>query len=235
MTVGIGYPDYQDLPNWRGQVYNASAVPVTIAAPKLIEEYVTNFASVYMRAQMTGGTGVKIELDWYTDSTKSFLVLSQVWQISGGGTELSVIVPAIANFLSCKLSTTNAGTQTVSFTLAPTNVQVPSTRYPGPVFSSSALTTPIAGTGVLSVNVARMAEGEGYLSVNVSGHATSFNVFVQELDQTGTPLSTVFRQESTGQAINNRFKSGSNPLTFNITNEDAAAHNFDYYVQVLGQ
>lgn len=233
--TGIGYPDYQDLPNWRGQVFSAGALAVTIASPATVAEYVTNFASVYMRAIITGGTGVKIELNWYTDSTLAVLVLTQDWQLSGAPNELSVFVPAVANYLVAKLTTTNAGTQNVNFTLAPTNVQVPANRYPGPVNANSAVSTPIAANGVLTAPCPRIAEGECWIHVNVAGHATTFTVVVNELDQTNAAFSTLFRFFSAGPPVNAAIRCGPNVVQLSITNTDAAAHNFDYYIGTIGQ
>src|SRR5712691_5421853 len=107
-----GYPDDQDYADWRGPLTAAQQFTVTIATPVTISDNITNFGSLLIRCTAPVG-GVSVILQFFTDSTLATQVGSMSWTVSGGALLLSV-VPALGNFYTIQLTTSQAGNQIVN-------------------------------------------------------------------------------------------------------------------------
>ncbi len=232
MTVGQGYPDYQDYPNWRGLVYEQTNGEITSGAPLVVSEYVTNYASTYIFASAAGIHGITVQIDFYTDSTETYHVASWSYTVPSGS-QAPILVPNLGNYIVVTVTTSSALATTITVVIAPSNSV---TDYPVCPIPDSGLivqNTIVDSSSAYTANKVLVLPGLGYLYFNPHGGAANFTCLVYEIDADGTILGTVAKVQAPSGPTETQFIAGTNALQLDITSTSATANQIDATVRVI--
>ena len=233
MTTPRGYPDYQNYPQWRGNVISAQTVSIVAGTPQVFAFYVAQFTALQCFIQnVNGNTGLLVQFQWFTDSTQ---VTSQgQYSASMFGVEtLCATIPNLGNF--CVITISNpAGTNNgVVIDIQPVNIPVAKPQYQ--VVNNQILqhNLSIAGLGTVQFVLPYVAEGTGQVLVETANAGISYNVFVEQLDQSGTALGELYIGNAIVVITNANFQSGPQCVRFTVTNNNAAAQTFNLKCGVI--
>lgn len=235
MTIPTGHQDYQAYAQWRGPVFAAVTPGITIASPYHTEEYVTNFASVYLSAKLTSGTGFTVVMTFYTDATKTVVLRTMTWILCFSTTRLSVIVPALGNYVALDITTAQAGTQQATIQLVPLNIAPAHDTYVETDAEAEGFAVSIPGGGSLTVNIPGLVKGTGYVAVRPANNTDLNSLSVLALSEAGAAQGSLVRVNAQAGPQQFFFQSGTEVVQLTITNANAGAQNFSYHIQVLGQ
>jgi hypothetical protein len=231
MTVGLGYPDYQDYPNWRGQVYAAGSFSIQSASPKTVAEYVTNYASTYIFCQCTALTGVTLTVTFYTDATESIQCGQMVWVINEG-CFVSTIIPNLGNYISVVVSTAAVMAQTATLIISPTGLATAYPVYPTPN-TGLVLTGQTCDSSLpYSDTLAQVRDGTGFIYFNPEAGAANYTIIINEMSEQGAIIGAVFKVNAPTGPFTGNFIAGTNPLQINVTSTSATANKIDVTVRV---
>lgn len=236
MSSPIGYPDNQAYPNWRGPILSGVSFIVTASDPFTLEEYVTNFASVYFSMNLASGIGVTIDVGFFTDATLS--AKAAEWQyVVTNNCQLSVLIPALSNYIRIVISTSQTGNQGGSATLLPLSVQHPLQHYPQPVQPVANSTETVPASTTNGHIIQQVMEGTGYLWIEPLDASGKIQVSIRELNESGNAVNTIW--QDTLPAVANQgttidFVTGLKPVILQLLNTDAAnPHSVAYYARIL--
>lgn len=235
MTIPTGHQDYQAYAQWRGPVFAAVTPGITIASPYHTEEYVTNFASVYLSAKLTSGTGFTVVMTFYTDATKTVVLRTMTWILCFSTTRLSVIVPALGNYVALDITTAQAGTQQATIALVPLNIAPAHDTYVETDAEAEGTAVSIPGSGTLTVNIPGLVKGTGYCLVSPANNTDLNSLTVFSLSESGGSLGRLGRVNAMAGVQQFFFQAPTEVVQLVISNANAAAQNFNYHIQVLGQ
>lgn len=232
MATPGGHPDYQDYVNWRGPIYANLSLDVTSATPFNVSEYVTNFQSVYLFIDLILNNGWTVTVEYFTDNTMSQLVYAKTYVMRSGNT-LSAIIPNLANFINVLVDTGQVGTMAGYMYLAPQNNPTPRIHYPMQDNNLSKLNLSVPGTSNVTFLMPYVMEGDGMLSVSADVFTGGPQVSIIELNEAGVGIARVLPLTTFGAPSIYEFKSPPNPIQIEIINNDAVAHNYTFWAEIL--
>jgi hypothetical protein len=230
-----GYPDYQSYAQWRAMPLVSGTHVITSVAPLVVSGLITNYASLDLYAELGAGTGFTLDVSYFTDQTLTTFMGGYEWVISGTQAQLQVTVPNLGNFVQVTFSTSQAGNQSVNAGVTPANVLATRPDYAITSNFVSGLNVPIAAGTTLSVTLPNVVDGDGYVMLNPrsGGGTTTAKVF--SLGENAGNLALLADILNPGGPASATFLGASSPVQIQITNGDAASHNYDYYVRVSGR
>ncbi len=229
-----GHPDDQAYAVWRGDVIAAQQYTITIAAPVTISGLITNFASLLIRCTAPAG-GVSAILQFFTDAGQATQVGSMAWTVSGGALLLSV-VPALGNYFTLQLTTSQAGNQTVNASVLPVNLPTAVTKYPKINNAVAGQTISVPAGQTITANLPQICEGNGYAYFKPLDATGKLDCRVRELNEAGNGVFDLVSATAPLGETERSFMASFRPVQVAIINTDgAAAHSLDYRVQVLAQ
>jgi hypothetical protein len=230
----VGHVDYQAYAQWRGPVFAAVTPVITIASPYHTEEYVTNFASVYLHAKVVSGAGYTIAMTFYTDATKTVLLRTLTWVLAFAPTTLAVIVPAVGNFMALDITTAQAGNQQANVQLAPLNIAPGHEQYIETDANSGSASFSIPSGGNLTFNLASIVKGQGYVHARSQNTTDLNDLSVWSLAEDGSQFEQLAERKAQAGDLDVTFLAPGRPVQVVIANNGAAAHPFAYHAQVIG-
>lgn len=231
MAKAIGNPDYQRYSQWRGQFQSGSSVSVTSSKSLTVNQQVTNYASTLLSVTMNSGTGVTVEIHFYTDAAMG-TELGAWTYVLVPNTALNVILPNIGNYLQFVVATSESGTQDIDWATQLTNLAPARPSYPVPTNYEGNYGFGI-GAGKNYTNLLpQVMEGAGRVTVNPHSGGSKMTLIVEELAEDGTVKGILQRSDNPGSPVSLQFLTGRNPVQVVIENNDTAAHDYDFSVSV---
>lgn len=232
MSIGLGYPDYQSYPQWRGPVFAQGLLSITSGDPYDLFEAVTNYASTYIFGQCDTGTGCTLVINFYTDSTKAVSV-GQFIYVLAQGPFVSVIVPNIGNYLEIIVRTSQTGTQGFTLIVAPINVATAVPIYPTPNTGLVVQNQSIGSGSPYSSQLAQVRDGNGWLYFSTAGTYSNFSFAVFEQSEAGTNIGACLSGKGPSGPVGLNFVSGTNPLNISVTSSSATAATCDITARIV--
>lgn len=235
--MSIGYPDDQGYPNSTGPpIADQPAFSLSPGTPFHAEGFVGNFPAVRVHVSPAGGTnGCAVNVSYYDDETKAFIVGQYNW-IIGPGSALPAVAPNLAPYVTIDVTTTVAGANNCAIQLTPMTTAVPSVRYYAVGNEGTALNVAIPASGNTTLLLPFVVEGPGQLFVNPRDTAGKLNFEVWEIGQSGGnqwPIALI--QNPAGPAQVPLYAAGQT-LRLAVNNVDAAGpHSFDARLVVDGR
>lgn len=231
--MAIGHPDNQDYVNWRGPILYDAALAVTTVSSVSIATYVTNFSSMYLRITQTSGVGMTVTVTYYNDATLGVPAGQFRW-ILNNNTELKVLIPNLGNYAQVSIFTGQAGTQGGIAYIELNNLAVPAARYPVTGNASDGSGVSIASGSSFTAVLPFLIEGDGSAFCQCSSATGPFTIQLDAFDESGTSIGQAFRllQVMGPQLL--AFKTGINPVSFKITNNDTVARTFTFQCAIRG-
>lgn len=119
---GSGHPDWQAYANWRGTLKTTAAVNYHTGVTAIGTFITTNYASVYVSALGTSGSG-QLVLDWFADDAATMPTETVTFNVTGI-TLFNVLVPASGNSVKVSFNNDLVPDCVFSFSLLPMNIPV---------------------------------------------------------------------------------------------------------------
>jgi hypothetical protein len=232
----MGHPDGQNYAIWRGPDFNAQATfMLSAATPFNAQGLITNFASLCINFAANVPLGGRVVVQWFTDATLAIPLGSMVWRVANGQS-LNVIVPAVGNFVTVAITTTNVGAVGCPISVYPTNTSVGVTSYWSVGNFVQNPNVSIPASSVLKFQLPYVAEGSGYcmgIDPNATGH---LQLKINFADETFTFLGVIGQINTLAGPVAIQFIANPNPIYVSIQNTDgAAAHACTFYCGVDGR
>lgn len=232
--IGSGHPDFQDYVNWRGTLYKVGSFAITTVAPVNVAEYVTNFASLYLNVQLASGTGITITVNYYTDATLANFAGTFTWILASAPVGMQVIIPNLGNYVTVAVTTGQTGTQAGTLSITPTNVAIPSVRYPVTGNYQHGFSVNINASATLTAPFPYVSEGNGQGQVQCGNATAPYTIEIDELNEGANILDNAFRVSGVTGPQTFTWISGPVPNVLKITNTDTVAHSYTYHAAILG-
>ena len=234
-TPATGYPDYQNLPQWRGSPLASGNHNITIASPFHAENWVTNWQSLNCVLTLNGNPGVTVVVTYYLDSTKSLQIAIFGWVMGLSGGNLRVALPNLGNYVTIDITTIEAASHSVVIGFTPVNVPVSKPSYQVNNNFVEEFNFSIPANSFQSFVIQDVVEGDGYWFVEQLAGVTGFNVSIDVLNENGTVLCNAAHQSNLTGQHSGTFQSVSQTMQITVSNLDAAARNFNIFCQTLGR
>jgi hypothetical protein len=235
MTIGADHPDWQDYVNWRGPATGAEqSFPVSPTNSYLLNQYVTNWASLFIYVGTTSTQGVTVALRFYTDDTETINVGEFEWQL-GNGQILQCQAPILGNYMVFVVEQNAGSAQDLNITAIPSTITVPNVVYncvgnfiEQNNYSVAASTTvaflfPFVAEGLLSYYIR---------DPNTSGKLTGQ---FELASPTNTNDGVVWTSAGDIVTSEGSFNAPNIGLILSITNTDTSAHAVQFYAAIDGR
>lgn len=229
-----GFRDYQQYPNWRGSFTSATAVGVTSGSPVTVKLNVTNYASVFLSAACTSGTGITVTVQFYTDSGET-VALGQFTYVVLNGGELYTFIPCAGSYVTLEFSTGQAGTQDVNYAVQLLNVAPPHPSYPVPTNYEGGYDVSNAAGATFTFTMPQTAEGDGICVVNPRSGGSAMTIEVDELTEGNAVKAPLARSLNPAGPVSLVFRAGTRPVQLSVTNTGTSSHAFDWSVSIAGR
>lgn len=233
-TPATGYPDYQNLPQWRGTPLASGNKIISSASAFHAEGWVTNWQSLNCVALLNGNPGVTALVTYYPDSAKLIQVAFYSWVIGVTGGRFAVCIPNVANYVSIDITTIEAGNHPTLISFTPVNVPVGKPSYQVNANFVEQLAISIPANSFQSFVLPFVVEGNGYWYVEQITGVTGFNVSIDFLTEAGAVQFKAFDKLALTGAQSGTFESTSQTMQITVSNLDAAARLFNIYCTALG-
>lgn len=233
MTTPRGYPDYQNYPQWRGTVINASTLNINSASAFTKSFYVAQFTALQcFIVSNTGAVGANITFQWFTDSTMATPQGNYAASVFQLGTFCATI-PNLGNFCLVTVSTPNATNISMTINIQPVNIPVAKPQYQVVNNRIISHNQSIPANGTVQFYLPFVCEGTGYVLVESATAGISYNVFVEPLDAGGNALGELYIGNAIVVITSAFFQSGPQTVRFTVTNNNAAAQTFNFTCSLL--
>ncbi len=214
-----GHPDYQNYASWRGPVYLAETTTIPSGTTITIDEYVTNYASIYLFVLPTGN-GEVVTCTFYTDSSKVAALNFYQWNVSIFGA-LCAVIPVLGNFVEITVHNAGPNPDTPQIGIVPLNIAHAAITYPIPVnrIARDGLSIPLSSSQTFRLPYL----GEGPASLFTRPHSAGGDLSwdVWETDQTGALVGRVCTSDNAANASVQQFQAHAAPLAVVVTNASA--------------
>jgi hypothetical protein len=236
MTVPSGHLDFQDYAIWRGpDFFAAAAWPLSASNPASAQSYVTNFSSLAINVSSNNPGGMLVTIAWYTDATLAVGVGLRQWTLPNGFI-LSVIVPALSNYVTFQATTTDVASTNDLISVYPTNSQVSGYVFDTQKARIGNILESVGANTSVTHPLNRIAQGDAWVHVKDDASSTHLTFQVREMAVNGALGSVVWEAAAPVTIADARLVVTDVPLALQITNLDgAAAHTCDYYFVVDGR
>lgn len=236
MSTPQGYPDWQNYPAWRGEVYSNESASCVTGTPFEVDTYVTNWQSLYF-AVSNCSQACTVACTWWAVPFTAPAVANLFWVLQDT-VEIAAITPVLGNYLQFDVTTAESGTCTFDVTLAPLNMPAPKTVYPLPGNTSAGVDVSIAASGSETFLMPQTMEGLAYLSYRGRDASGELTVTVQDINEAGGELTRLYGASlpaNEDQVLVN-LSMQRYPIQLVVANADAAnAHAIDFRLQGLSQ
>ena len=231
-----GHPDGQNYAIWRGPQFLASVSQgLNSVTPINASGQVTNFASLVLNVNGGSASGVTVTVSWFTDQTATLLLFNQVWNVPAG-TQLSVIIPCVGNFVQVQITTPAVPIIHIAVSIYPTNTPVSAPRYFSVGNEVSGNFRSIAASTTVIASLPRIASGEGHFFLRDDVNSGKFNIAIGTLNLDGTFNIPMVTQDPLTTGFFGDLRCPDDPLGIFIQNLDGvAAHTLTYLFNVDGR
>ncbi len=218
-----GHPDGQNYAIWRGPNFIATGVaPLSSASPINAQGQVTNYASVMLNFAGAPVAGADVVVNFYTDSTLSRELTFFEWTVPPGA-DLHVLMPAIGNFVTLSIQTTNIAQQLCPVSMYPTNT--PATRLEYPVVGNvnGNLNENIALNSSIIHTLPFIAAGKGHVHFSDVTASGKLSYQVVTLDHNGARDKILVSGNAPVTSVGTDFAAPDRALGISVNNADLAA------------
>jgi hypothetical protein len=236
VTTPIGHPDYQGFAQWRGPVVASGVQSTSIASPYTMAFYLTAYASLWLRVSGISAS-MQVTVNFFTDQSETVLAGSVAWTVIGG-TELDVLIPALANYAQIVVTTVTAGAQTFTIAALPSNVPATHCTYPITGNYVAQIDVTVAASSAQSFVFPFIAEGDGQVMIWPDDNSGKLQVQVDELTISGAVQQhAIFTQLPTVAATQVfEFMANNSPMEVTIQNNDVAGpHSCKFLARILSR
>jgi hypothetical protein len=231
-----GHPDWQTYATWRGpDFFAAAAWALSAANPAVAQGYVTNYSSLAVNVGCNNPGGMTVTVSWFTDATQAVGVGLRQWTLPNGFI-LSVIVPALANYVVFQAATSDAAAANDLISAYPANSQVSGYSFDTQKARIGNILESVAAGASNIRPLGRIAQGDAWVHVKDDTASTHLTFQIREMAANGALGSVVWEAAAPVTIADARLVVTDVPLALDITNLDgAAAHTCDYYLAVDGR
>lgn len=231
-----GHPDDQTYANWRGPLLDAFATyHLSAATPVSVAGYVTNFQSILLFVSLAGANGYQLSITYFTDATQNIQTGSGSWTIAVNQS-VQMLTPIMGNYALIQLSTTSVAGFNVNLAFTPTNVGVPSTRYPCPSNFSFRMSFSVAAGVTLIAPFSFIAEGPGHYWASDVASSGKLQLRISMLTALGAEAATITQVNTLTSQQDGTFIAPPLGVAVVIQNTDGAvAHSVSFFAAIDGR
>lgn len=232
----MGHPDGQNYAIWRGPDFNAAAnFPLSNSNPFMAQGLITNFASLALNVAANVPNGITVVVQWFTDATETIPLGSMTWLVPTGY-KLNVIVPAMGNFCTVAMTTSNVASVNCPLSVYPTNSSVGVTSYWNTGNFVQKVNQSIPANTTLQFNLPNVAEGSGYCMGIDPGSTGKLQLVVKAIDQSSSIQGIIAQINTLASPIVVNFIAPAMGVALTVLNTDVAnPHACDFYIAIDGR